>query len=321
MGVGLVAARPLPIWKGLATLTGALVLTELMSPDALQSWATIPGASHFVRSVVVLQPIEGTQLMASGAVLGLGIGWTSRSHRLWRSLHGAMAAATGVSLGWWLGLALWPTASAIHLAAWTVCMAALGSFALWALALSPHVATRIPTRKTIENELEEPYRPLCLEALRLDQAIEQECNDEQCRDGLGEVAAWVYRLQWVLQRMDTELNSSKEVDLNSRLERAEQAVHDSDDRFTQERRKATLSQLHRLSTHLDRIEIERERALALVDFAMVNLEEARAQLVLARLQPGAHAPPSVQEVLIRLRNWTQEQQAEQSSLRELAILA
>ena len=319
VAIGLFAARPLPV-RGLATVLAAVLSTEILATQAVLAWTPLPQASHFVSTTVYT--VEGQQIMAAASILGLGVGWMEpNGHRLWRAINGSLIAATGAAIGWWVGLRVWPTAGASQLIGCSMAMAAPASLALWVRALRPWSATRIPSQRTIVRELAEAYRPPCIEALRLDQTIEAECEDRHCRDGLGEVAAWVYRLQWILQRMDRELSTSPEMDLKGRLERAEAAVSETTDRFTRDRRRATLSQLNRLSAHLDRIRIERERALALVDFALVNLEEARAQLVLARLQPGAHAPPSVHEVLTRLRAWSQQQEAEQSSLREMACMA
>ena len=53
----------------------------------------------------------------------------------------------------------------------------------------------------------------------MDSVIEEECDDLSCREGLGEVAAWVYRLQWIMQRMDNELDSSHDGHLDERLVR------------------------------------------------------------------------------------------------------
>ena len=219
--------------------------------------------------------------MGSTAALGLGQSWKNNNgDSVWstRLQHG-LVLALFVALGWVLCQTLWPNAVAPPLFYWASIISTCTSFTLWHALFKSVEVTRIPTKRIIRRELAEAYRPTCLQALHLDTEIAEECDDTESRDGLGEVAAWVYRLQWTLQRFDRELECQNEIDIHTRLQHAQAYATETRDAYTKERHHATIHQLHRLKKHREKIAVERERALALVDFAMVNLQEARAQFV------------------------------------------
>lgn len=303
--------------EAFAALGLAFLVTEAISPIALTAWSPFPAWPHFTQGPT--QTITGIQLMGSTAALGLGESWRdSNGTSVWstRLQHG-LGMALFVALGWVLCQTLWPNAVAVPLFYWASIISTCTSFTLWHALFKSVEVTRIPAKRVIRRELAEAYRPTCLQALQLDAEIAEECGDTESRDGLGEVAAWVYRLQWTLQRFDRELKCQNEIDIHTRLQQAQAYATETCDAYTKERHHATIHQLHRLKEHREKIAVERERALALVDFAMVNLQEARAQLVLAHLQPGTHPPPSVQDVLSRLRSWSQDRTAAHSSEHEM----
>ena len=66
---------------------------------------------------------------------------------------------------------------------------------------------RIPAPHRLKARLQAAYRAPCLQAWRLDRELAREAPDPDTRDGLGEVAAWVYRLQVTLQRLDAEIEA------------------------------------------------------------------------------------------------------------------
>ena len=92
------------------------------------------------------------------------------------------------------------------------------------------------------------------------------------------------------------------------------------DDFTRDRRLATATHLERLAEHLDALVLERQRLIALIDYAAAYQEEARAGLVLARLKPGDYTPPRLDDVLTRLRSHSQRQLAQRATVREVAPL-
>jgi len=199
--------------------------------------------------------------------------------------------------------------------------ALVASQLLLVAALRFRSAARAPHPRALHKTLREPYHPPCERAWRLDQELAQACPDPETRDGLGEVAAWVFRLQWTLQRLDGDLAPIEERPLRERIVELTEQAAASDDPFTRDRKLATAERLDQLLEHRDALASERHRTAALVEYAAAFLEEARAGLALARAQPGAHTPPGLDDVLDRLRAHGADGEARRRSARELARIA
>ena len=84
---------------------------------------------------------------------------------------------------------------------------------------------------------------------------------------------------------------------------------------------AVAQHLEQLSIHREGLLRERSRIEAMVEYAAAYQEEARAGLVLARMQPGDYTPARLDDVLTRLRSHAQERQVARSTARELAQIS
>lgn len=267
--------------------------------------------------------LSGVQVLAGGALAGGSLAWLDGGPRQApRVVQVALAGAATAGLGWWAAQALVPTS-------WSAVPQALGQAGTAALVMSqvPLFSTlryrssdRIPAPHRLKARLQAAYRAPCLQAWRLDRELAREAPDPDTRDGLGEVAAWVYRLQVTLQRLDAEIEAIDARPLATRIADLEHEARAEADPFTAERKAATVGHLRQLQRHRDALAEERGRTAALVDYAGAFLEEARAGLALARLQPDAHAPGALQDVLTRLRTHGAEREARRRSARELAAV-
>ena len=179
---------------------------------------------------------------------------------------------------------------------------------------------RPPGPHRVNRTLAEGYRTPCLRAHELDTDLADRSPDTQTRDGLGEVAAWVYRLQWTLQDIDQQVATLDEPALRRRIQTMSDEAARTEDGFTADRKRATVQHLRRLLEHIHGLRGERTRTAALADYASAFLEEARAGLALAHLQPGEHIPPGLHDVLHRLRNHAQERDAHRQTADEMATL-
>ncbi|MEL6347710.1 MAG: hypothetical protein AAFV53_31685 [Myxococcota bacterium] len=267
--------------------------------------------------------ISGLQVLTAGALLGAGLSWLEKAPLdRWRLIQTSLAGMATAGLGWWAatrllgGLPVEPLYAALHGALFGL----LACQGMVIAALRYRTAQRIPSPHRIKATLRPDYQPPCLKAWRLDRELAAQAPDPETRDGLGEVAAWIYKLQWSLQMMDREIDEISDMDLHSRIARIYEEAEQCDDDFTRERRLAAAGHLQQLAGHRDALILERQRMAALVEYAAAYQEEARAGLVLARLQPGDYVPARLDDVLTRLRNHSQKQIAERKTVREMALI-
>ena len=321
LGLGLAAAFPQSIGRGLFVAMGVAAATVL--GGALSSGsATIDLAVATLSGAVApaVSPVGGAQILAGGLAAGLGLplvaGW-ERGRALW----GAMAGAATAGLGAWVALRLVPVGPVTPaLAAIFAGLSGLvAAQTLLVVPLTLKSASRIPNPSRIRAALGAAYQEPCLRAWQIDQSVASQSPDADTRDGLGEVAAWIYRLQWMLQDMDKELEANEPVAMRTRIVGILEEAEDSSDPFTRERRLATAKHLEQLLGHRDTLARERSRTNALAEYAGAYLEEARAGLALARIQPGAHTPERLDDVLGRLRSYSAERAARRRTAQEIGL--
>jgi len=267
--------------------------------------------------------INGAQVLLAGGIIGAGLAWMRTDHNHWQIVQTTLAGVTTVGLGWWVatrllgGLPTAPLAAGLHGALFGL----LASQSIVVAALRYSVTQRIPSPRKIKAILQPRYQPTCIKAHRLDAALASHAPDDEIRDGLGEVAAWIYKLQWSLQVMDREIEAISDIDLQTRIAQLYTDAEQSDDEFVVERCVAAAQHLETLRSHREGLTQERSRIAALVEYAAAYQEEARAGLVLARMQPGDYIPARLDDVLGRLRAHAQEQRAARDTARELTRLA
>jgi len=304
-GIGLVAA---------SFAVAMLVGVAMDGPTTLSSWLTA-GAT------TAAPVLHGAQAFAAAAVVGAGLPFLDDGpSEAWRSVNGALAVAAATGLGGWAATQLVP-------GAWVpVAVAVVGALVvglvasqtLTVLALRHHSSDRVPTREVIARTLSEVHRGPALIAWQLDQDLAQICPDLDTRDGLGEVAAWIYRLQFTRQQLERERDRVGGPDVEVRIVGLTEQASAADDAFTRDRLLATVDHLQRLRGHRGALESEIERAGALAAYATAFLEEARAELTLARVQPGDASPDRLPVVLSRLRTYSEDQSLARKTQREVA---
>ncbi len=258
---------------------------------------------------------------AAGLVGGLAAGFLSLGRRQpWRLLNTALAGATLLPLGLLAQLhisALLPAGLALPLT--TLVASGLTALLLVVMAVDWRPIARIPSPRRIRSTLAPQYQEPCLQAWEHDRVVRGMAPDRETRDGLGEVAAWVYRLSLGLQDQDSELGLLSEEDIGERVEAARKAVYATDDAYTRDRRQATLRHLERMEQHRDALALERQRTESLVDYALATLAEARAGLAFSRRGTGGPAPEGIDQVLQRLRAHATAEAARRDTARELEV--
>lgn len=310
LGLGALAAFPRRWARGLVVTLGAVCSAAV---------------AHLVVAADARTVVHGAEVLAAGAVVGLGLAWLDGLPAdRWRRLHGVLGGAAAAGLGWWAAESLvghlgvgGPVQGALQGAM----LGLVASQALVAAALAWVETDRLPKPGRIHASLAPAYREPVLRARELDQGFDHLAPDPESRDGLGEVAAWVYRLQWTLQALDQELDALDDLTLVERRVELTARAAEVGDEFTRERLEATARHLAQLGEHRRNLARERTRSAALSEYASAYLEEARASLALARLQPGDHAPPRLDDVLGRLRAHAAEQDALRRTAREVGSLA
>lgn len=312
---------------GLAAGGGASVARGGLITVLLAILVGIGAADSSLSLALLGQPgapaaLLGRQVWLIGAALGAAtaIG-LAEDDADWREqgVLGALAGAAG------LGLALAAGAAAVQTAlppAWTAGLrgglVALGFAAVLPVAaLQRRVLHRLPDARVLERKLRVELRPPVLRAAELDAAIARSSADGDAREGLAEVAVWVLRLQWLRQELRRELEESSGPELSARVARFEAESAAADDAFLAERKTASAGHLRRLIAHREEIAAEDRRTEALVEYALAFLEEARAGLALARVQPEDQVPGRLADVLERLRSHQHDQRAQRAAAREL----
>lgn len=307
LGVGAAAAWPKAAPKALVVASvavGAVLLLPLL----------IPGSAL----------ISSAQVLVAGAVVGLGLTFLDGAVAdRWRRVHGTLGGAAAAGIGWWAATALVgpPGTEPLQGALQGALFGLVSSQALVAAALAFKATDRIPGRGRIRAALPQGYRGPALRARQLDHEMARHAPDPETRDGVGEVAAWIFRLQWSRMVLDEEIAALEDTGLDQRridlLERAQQ----TDDPFTRERLEATARHLAALVRHREALELERGRTAALSEYASAFLEEARAGLAVARVQPGERTPDRLDDVLGRLRSHATDSEARRRTAREVGALA
>jgi len=310
LGIGAWAAHPRRLLRGpavVAATVGAAMLAGLLADTGMGSLL-----------------VAGSQILAAGAVAGLGATFLDEAPAdRWRRLHGSLGGAAGAGIGWWAAVTLVGpmTTSPLGQAATGAILGLVASQALVAAALSYRATDRIPSPARIKASLAETYRPPCLRAWQLDQVFARSAPDPETRDGLLEVAAWIYRLQWTQQALEQEIVALEGEGLEQRRDQLLERAIQTRDEFTRERLQATARHLAQLASHRDSLLLERGRTAALAEYASAYLEEARAGLALARVQPGEVVPDRLGDVLGRLRSHAQAGDARRRTAREVEALA
>lgn len=259
-------------------------------------------------------------ILGAGAVAGLSLGLLIPDERDGLDLVNAtLATLAGATLGLFAAVNLTAPVEGSFLGA--VLLAGLvglvSSQALLPLALRVR-SDNLPSRAAIAKNLRVAYRHPVFRALDLFARAKPHAPDRRTRQGLAEVARWVYTLQLTLQSHDDALDTIDPEAVGARIERC--LDPDEEDSFTRERQAATASHLQRLLDHRSALAQERRRNEAVVDYALAFLEEASAGLALARQLPGESSPDRLPEVLHRLRDHADAGDARRKTSRELQHL-
>lgn len=286
--------------------------TKLRSIWSLPLAALVPATAYAAHLAGL--PEASLAGLAAGAAVGI---LTNKSK--WRTLNTALAGAALLPIGQYAATQILTSIpGSIGLVTSLLVSALITAQIILVSDTDFKPIIRIPSARVIRATLEKPYQESCLKALDHDQAIQKDAPDKVTRDGLGEIAAWVYHLALSMQTQDKELNSQSDEELSQRLISAKDAIENAGDNYIKERRQATLKHLETMVRHRQSLRLERERTESLSDYALATLEEARAGLALSRQLPGAHTPEGINEVLQRLRSHTSEESAKRQTARELA---
>lgn len=319
LAVGAAASVP-QRWIHGVGLTAAAFATALLVGVAMDGPTTLSSVLSAAPSHAA-PVLHGAQTFAAAAVVGAGLPWLDGGPpETWRSANGALAVAAAAGLGGWASAQLVP-GGWIPLAAAVVGALVVGlvaSQSLTVLALRHYASDRIPDRETIARSLGESHRGPALTAWQLDQELTEVCPDLDTRDGLGEVAAWIYRLQYTRQQLERERDRVGGPEVEERIIAMSEQAERAEDEFTRDRLLATVDHLERLRGHRTALEAEIDRAAALSSYATAFLEEARAELTLARVQPGDASPDRLPDVLSRLRTYSADQTLARKTRREVA---
>lgn len=315
-------------WLGLAALgLGAVVWAPALAV-ALAACATRPRhlpLAVFVVPVAVLAVwladlASFPAWTAAGLTAGLAAAWLELGRRpLWRLANAALAGAAlfpvAVSLQRVLADALPAALSPVSILA----ASAVQALVVAVVAVDWRAVARIPSPRRIRATLAPRYQEPCLKAWEHDRIVRGMAPDRETREGLGEVAAWVYRLSLALQEQDQELSILAGEGIGERVEAARAAVQATDDAYTRDRRQATLRHLELMERHRDALALERQRTESLLDYALATLSEARAGLAFSRKGSGHPAPEGLDQVLARLRAHATEEAVRRDTARELEV--
>jgi hypothetical protein len=310
--VGQVTVAGLCLVTGLWATHPEIALTLCIAAGAglaspFKLWAAPLVAGGVTATGLFFTMAEWPAVIGAGAAAGALVAWTLPWRTDWLdSVNAALGTLTGSSIGLFAAAGLVPEALPAGLA--TLLTAAIvglvGSAGLIPVAIRFDQHPNLPSRRRVQKTLRVAYRPPVYRALDLFAACRKQSSEADTRQGLAEVATWVYRLQITLQTLDMELGVIDPSDIEQRIARC--TNDEAQDTFTRERRLATAAHLERLLQHRSAIEVERGRTEAMVDYALAFLEEARAGLAVARELPGEAIPDRLPEVLGRLRTQAQD---------------
>ena len=322
LALGTLGVFPRALPRGLVVAAGVVAATLLAGVAGDGSSSLSVWASPALAAGWATRGLGSVQILAGGAAAGLGVAWLTGPTEPHRLLQLALGGAAAVGLGVWTSSVVVPGTlhPALHVLSQGAVTGIIASQVVLLGALRYHGVRRPPGPRRIKAKLQEQYRPPCLRAYRVDMDLSRNCPDVETRDGIGEVAAWIFGLQWTLQRLDREISTLDEADLLQRIESLQSEADVAADDFTADRKRATARHLERLVQHVRDLHDERARNAALSDYASAYLEEARAGLALAALQPGDHTPTGLEDVLARLRNHGVERDARRRTAREVAAV-
>lgn len=315
IGVGAISAGALGLALGASTPASWGIAAGLAAIAARPPRVyLLPFALLFVVGCTILlaslgiSPVVASAL-AAGVIVGLP-GWQ-------RTFESACAGALGAGVAWALASQVGAAGSALAAGA----IVAVGS----SLALLPPALrfrarparVRMPGDDVIKVSLGEPYRPPVLQAGRLEHQLSVEAPDTPTREGLTEVAHWVWQLGLTLQALDKDIASIVPDEVEARREALQPREGEVVDAFVRDRQRGTLDHLDRLLEHRAVLVRERARSESLQAYALAYLEEARAGLAVARRLPGEHTPEALGSVLERLREHAADRSNRRDAAREL----
>ncbi len=316
IGVGSVTAATLGLTLGAATpatwgIAAGMAAIAARPPRVY----LLPFALLFVVASTILLATLGVSpvvasALAAGVIVGLP-GWQ-------RTFESACAGALGAGMAWALASQVGAAGSALAAGA----IVAVGSsLALLPSALRfrtrPH-RVRMPGDDVIKVSLKLPYQAPVLQAGQLEHRLNIEAPDRPTREGLTEVAHWVWQLGLTLQALDLDIATIVPEDVEARRQALQPADDAPVDPFVRDRQRGTLDHLDRLLEHRTVLVRERARSESLQTYALAYLEEARAGLAVARRLPGEHTPEALESVLARLREHAADRSSRRDAARELA---
>jgi hypothetical protein len=323
--VAALALSVTPLWAAQPELATALALSAgAACVDRRRGWAAPAVAGAIGVAGLLLGALGGSPVLGSALAAGVLVTWLVRSRAAGPRLpvrpvpfldlvNGGLAALLGAAVGGWLaaavlaGPALVVAPVGAALTAWFTAQGLIPS------ALRFDARDDLPTPREIRRALEVSYRAPVFRALQLYRGTHPSTLDRNLRSALAEVARWVYQLQVTRQARDTELASIDPDEIRARIA-AHRASGGEDAR---DPRAAAAKHLERLLAHRAELQAERDRTVALLDYALAYLEEARAGLAVARDLPGDQAPEGLSDVLLRLRGAADESHARRKASREI----
>ncbi len=236
-------------------------------------------------------------------------------------IEGGLAGFAGAAVGAWLAALMVPDSTTLGGAAAVGVTAGLGaSLALLPGALRFVPLNSCPSPARVRATLAEPYRAPVYRAWQVEQELSRQAPDRATREGLGEVAFWVYRLGLTLQTLDHDVLRLDPDGIGARRAELVLRVEAADDSFVRERYLGTIGHLDQMLEHRGHLVRERARTASLQEYAVAYLDEARAGLAVARLLPGEATPEQLGSVLERLRSHAAAGGARRNAARELEVL-
>jgi hypothetical protein len=293
----------------------ALLVFAITVVGAL-AWNWICGGSHTL--------LDGTTALLVGALTGGGLArWCRGLSDLGTTLLGSLTGATSTGVGFGV-IAGWSPAGMPEFAVALITFACLGlvaSVPIWMAAVEWRVADRMPAQMQIRRSLSSPFVERVMRVWTRDRKLARKAPDKNTRDGLGEVAAWVYRLSVSLQELSHTIDGIDIVEVHERIQGLESEASKADDLFTRDRTKAAAAHLQQLISHRESLTTERDRISALLLYAEAFLEEAQAGITVARVHPGESIPDRLTDVLSRLRDDALAGTSRRQTNRELVHLS
>lgn len=268
-----------------------------------------------------VQALGGPWASIAGFGLGLSAGLLrSGLSQRWSTMNAALAGAALCSLGsWWTGDYTLALPSAIEGPLLSLLLSVVMAPVQLVAATRWKAIARLPSRHHILTALDGIYQEACMRAWDLDSAVRRDAPDPKTREALGEVAAWIYQLSLNLQALDHELAHTSIQSIEQRIRSTTASMEETNDPYTRERKKATLSHLEAMLDHRKALALERERTESMIEYALATLEEARTGLAFARPLSGHTVPESLDGTLFRLRAHAADADIRRKTLRELEV--